>query len=76
MGRRADFRGHGRPITQREISLLLDPYDIHPDVIRRRGHKPERGYHVERFATAFLHYLQTPADKRSTVTQAAQTPEK
>ena len=72
----ADFRGRGRPITQREISLLLDPYDIDPDVVRPRRRKPGRGYHVAWFATAFLHYLQTPADKRSTVTQAAQTPEK
>jgi putative DNA primase/helicase len=72
----ADFRGRGRPITQREIAILLDLYEIHPDVIRPRGRKPERGYRVEWFETAFRHYLQTPTNKRSTVTQAAQTPEK
>ena len=51
-----DFRSRGRPISQREIALLLDAYDIHPTYIHR-GRKTERGYRVEHFAEAFRHYL-------------------
>ena len=51
-----DFRGRGRPISQREIALLLDAYDVHPTYIHR-GRKTERGYRVEQFAEAFRHYL-------------------
>ena len=38
-----DFRSRGRPISQREIALLLDAYDVHPTYIHR-GRKTERGY--------------------------------
>ena len=41
-----DFRSRGRPISQREIALLLDAYDVHPTYIHR-GRKTERGYRVE-----------------------------
>ena len=34
-----DFRSRGHPISQREIALLLDPYDIHPTYIHH-GRKP------------------------------------
>ena len=62
-----DFRSRGRPISQREIALLLDAYDIHPTYIHR-GRKTERGYRVEHFAKAFRHYLsEFPACKRATV---------
>jgi hypothetical protein len=47
----ADFHGHG-PITKRQIALLLDPFDIHPDSIHPQG-KTARGYKAEWFATAF-----------------------
>ena len=61
-----DFRSRGRPISQREIALLLDPYDIHPTYIHR-GSKTERGYRIEHFAEAFRHYLpEFPARKRAT----------
>ena len=57
----------GRPISQREIALLLDPYDIHPTYIHR-GRKTERGYRVEHFAEAFRHYLpEVRTRKRVTV---------
>ena len=43
-------------VIQREISILLDPYGIHPDVIHPKG-KSARGYKVEWFETAWRHYL-------------------
>jgi putative DNA primase/helicase len=52
----ADYHNRGRAITQREISILLDPYGIHPDVIHPKG-KSARGYKVEWFETAWRHYL-------------------
>jgi hypothetical protein len=52
----ADFRGRG-PISKRQIALLLDPYGIHPDSIHPHGRKSDRGYRVEWFTKAFLHYL-------------------
>jgi hypothetical protein len=60
----ADYRGHG-PITQREISLLLDPYEIHPRVIHPSRGKSVRGYKAEWFADAFRRWL--PSIKRTTV---------
>jgi len=65
----AEFRGRG-PITKRQVAVLLDPYDIHPDVIRPRRSKPERGYKVEWFADAFARYLKPTASNRTTVTKS------
>jgi hypothetical protein len=59
-----DYRGHG-PITQREIALLLDPYEIHPRVIHPSPGKSVRGYKAEWFADAFRRWL--PSIKRTTV---------
>jgi putative DNA primase/helicase len=71
----ADFRGHG-PITQRQIAILLDPYDIHPVYIHR-GRKTERGYRAEQFAQAFKHFLaEIPARKRATVRTERKKPKK
>jgi flagellar biosynthesis GTPase FlhF len=75
-GEWADFRGRGRPITQREIALLVDLYDIHPDVIHPSGRKAERGYKAEWFVTAFRHYLKTPARNRTTVRKPRGKPRK
>jgi putative DNA primase/helicase len=72
-----DFRGRG-PISKRQIAVLLDPYDIHPDYIHPRG-KTERGYQVEQFATAFRHYLgegETPTRNRATVRESRSKPRK
>jgi hypothetical protein len=65
-----DFRGHKRPISQREIALILDGYEIHPQVIRQRGGKPERSYASAWFEKAFRHYLQqkTPLATVTSVT--------
>lgn len=64
----ADYRGRGRSITKREISLLLDLYDIHPDVIHPHGRKAGRGYKAEWFEVAFTHYLgKTLPANRTTV---------
>jgi hypothetical protein len=52
----ADYHGHG-PITVRQIALILDAYDIHPEVIHPYGRKAERGYRAERFEKPFRHYL-------------------
>jgi hypothetical protein len=63
----AEFRGRG-PITKRQVALLLDPYDVHPDLVHRGARKTERGYDARWFATAFAHYLgKTPSFNRSTV---------
>jgi hypothetical protein len=75
-GEWVDFRGHGRPITQREIALLLDPYDIHPAVVYPSGRKAVRGYKIEQFAQAFLHFLETPGNNRSTVCRPRRKPRK
>jgi Protein of unknown function (DUF3631) len=69
-GEWADFRGRGRPITRREIALLLDAHEIHPRVIHPDGHTAERGYCVadEPFTKAFRHFLgKSPPRKRTTV---------
>lgn len=71
-----DFRGHNRPITQREIALLLAGYEIHPQVIHPRGRKADRGYRVEWFEKAFRHYLQTLSRKRTSVRKSRKTPGK
>jgi hypothetical protein len=52
-GEWAEFNGRGRPLTKREIAVLLDSYDVHPDVIHPQGRKAERGYKAEWFADAF-----------------------
>jgi len=71
-GEWADFRGRG-PISQRQIALLLDPYDIHPDVIHPSGRKADRGYKVEWFTTAFKHFLgKPPTRNRTTVRKRGQ----
>jgi hypothetical protein len=63
----AEFRGRG-PITKRQIALLLDPYDIHPDLVHPGGRRTERGYDARQFESAFAHYLgKTPSFNRSTV---------
>jgi putative DNA primase/helicase len=63
----AEFRGRG-PITKRQIALLLDPYDIHPDLVHPGGRKTERGYDARWFETAFAHYLgKSISFNRSTV---------
>ncbi len=59
----ADFRGRG-PITERQVSLLLDDYDIHPDVIHPPGRPSARGYKAEWFAQVFSRLL---LDNRTTV---------
>lgn len=55
----ADYHGHG-PITVRQIALILDAYDVHPEVIHPYGRKAERGYRVEQFEKPFRHYLGKP----------------
>jgi hypothetical protein len=54
---------HGGPITQRQIAILLEQYDIAPKVIHptgRSGYSP-RGYEFdEQFADAFARFL--PSD--------------
>jgi putative DNA primase/helicase len=52
----SNFRGRG-PINSWQIANLLDPYEIHPQVIHPRSHKADRGYKAEWFAMAFKHYL-------------------
>jgi hypothetical protein len=62
-GEWADFRGRG-PITERQVSLLLDDYDIHPDVMHPPGRPSARGYKAEWFAQVFARLL---LDNRTTV---------
>jgi hypothetical protein len=52
-----DFRNRGS-ITKRQIALLLDQYDIHPEVIHV-GRDAKRGYKIEWFADAFARFLPT-----------------
>jgi putative DNA primase/helicase len=71
-----DFHGHG-PISKRQIALLLDPFDVHPNVIHPRGRKAERGYKREWFEVAFRHYLtESPARNRTTVRKPREKPRK
>ena len=63
----ADFRGRG-PITKRQIALLLDSYEIHPDLVHPGGRKTARGYEAAWFAIAFKHHLgKSLSFNRSTV---------
>jgi hypothetical protein len=61
----SEFRGRGQ-ITQRQVAVLLDQYDINPGVIHPTGRSTvaARGYRAEWFADAFAKYL---PPKRSTV---------
>jgi hypothetical protein len=61
-----DFRNHG-PITKRQVSLLLDQYDIDPDVIHPTSGKSARGYKAEWFKEAFARHL---PNNRTTVRKA------
>jgi hypothetical protein len=70
----ADFRGHG-PISQRQIAVLLDPYDIDPDVVHPHGRKAERGYRLEWFNDAFARYLGPTARKRTSVRKPRRKPQ-
>ena len=65
-GEWAEFNGPGRPITKRQIALLIADYGINPGVIHPKG-KAERGYKAEWFADAFARYLRPTARKRTTV---------
>jgi hypothetical protein len=49
----------GRPITQQQVGLLLDQYDINPDTVHPSGHsdKSPKGYRLEWFTEAFASYL-------------------
>jgi hypothetical protein len=59
----AAFRNHG-PVTKRQVAVLLDAYDIHPDYIHPQGRqKTERGYKVEWFANTFKRYLFNRANR-------------
>jgi putative DNA primase/helicase len=66
-GEWAEFNGPGRPITKRQIALLIADYEIHPGVIHPRGRKADRGYKSEWFADAFRRFLKPTAIKRTTV---------
>jgi hypothetical protein len=50
---------NGRPITPQQIGLLLDRYDINPDVVHPSGNafSSPRGYRLEWFTEAFAAYL-------------------
>jgi putative DNA primase/helicase len=58
---------HGGPITQRQIALLLDPYDIHPVPLHPKGHRDfvRRGYRAAQFGDAFARYLPNDPLSRS-----------
>ncbi len=51
-----EFRGRG-PITKRQVALILDQYDIHPDVIHPKSNLSQRGYRAPQFETAFARFL-------------------
>ena len=54
----ADYN-RGGPITQRQVALLLDAYDIHPVPLHptRRKDFARQGYKLEQFFDAFARYL-------------------
>ena len=72
----AEFNGPGRPITKRQIALLIADYGINPGVIHPRGSKADRGYKEEWFADAFARYLKPTPRKRTTVRKPRGKPRK
>jgi chemotaxis protein histidine kinase CheA len=68
----ADYN-HGGPITQRQVAVLLDAYDIHPVSLHptKRKDFARQGYKLTQFADAFARYLpddpiiQSPATKQA-----------
>jgi chemotaxis protein histidine kinase CheA len=54
----ADYN-HGGPITQRQVAILLDAYDIHPVPLHptRRKDFSRQGYKLAQFVDAFAQYL-------------------
>ena len=61
----AEHNGPGRPITMRQIGLLLG-HKIKSDCIHPHG-KTERGYRVAQFERDFKHYLGKPLPKCASV---------
>ena len=53
-----DFRNKG-PISEKQISVLLTPYDIHPVIYHptKRADDSQRGYIVAQLERAFAHFL-------------------
>jgi putative DNA primase/helicase len=72
----ADYRGHG-PITEREVSLILDAFDIHPTTVHPHGRKSERGYKLKDFEKAFKHFLpERPPINHATMRKGGKKPQK
>ena len=67
----AEYNGPGRPITMRQIGLLLGD-KIKSDYIHPHG-KTERGYRVEQFEKDFKHYLGRPLPKCANVRSTKRT---
>ena len=51
-----EYGRRGEPITAKQVASLLEPYEIHPDVVRD-GTRTYRGYKREWFKDAFERYL-------------------
>jgi hypothetical protein len=50
---------HGGPITQRQVAILLDDYDIHPIPLHptKRKEFARQGYKLSQFINVFARYL-------------------
>jgi hypothetical protein len=56
-----EYRGK-KPITQRQVAVLLDPYEIHPGVVHPTKSKTSSpsGYKIEQFEEAFARLPPVP----------------
>lgn len=62
-----DFRGHG-PITQKQVSTLLEPYDVFPDVIHpvKGSSKSVRGYKCAELRAVIARFFPSDPNNRTT----------
>jgi putative DNA primase/helicase len=67
----AEYNGPGRPITMRQIGLLLGEKIV--SVYIHPYGKTERGYRVEQFERDFKHYLGKPLPKCASVRKSSGT---
>ena len=65
---------NGKPLTQRQLARLLEPFGIIPGSIRTKTEQTAKGYYAAAFDDAFKRYLPLfPVDSSGTPSQPKET---
>ena len=65
---------NGKPLTQRQLARLLEPFGIIPGSIRTKTEKTAKGYYAAAFDDAFKRYLLlSSVDSSGTPSRPAET---